>query len=46
MTIHSVNAPSTRGAVTEQQFNSGVPARDWKTIVCALASRTPSIGVL
>jgi hypothetical protein len=30
----------------KQPFNSGVPARAWKTIVCALASGMPSIGIL
>ena len=46
MTAHSLSIPSTRGPFTEQQFSSGVPARAWKTMVWALASRVPSIGVL
>src|SRR5688572_5327224 len=43
---HSVSMPQPRGPFTEQQFSSGVPWRDWKTIEWAEASRTPSIGVL
>ena len=46
MMAHSDNMPRPRGALTLQQFRSGVPARDWNTIVWCDASRTPSIGVL
>jgi hypothetical protein len=46
ITAHSESMPRARGPLTEQQFSSGVPARAWKTMVCAEDSRTPSIGVL
>src|SRR3982751_3561294 len=38
--------PSPRAAFTLQQFSSGDPGRDWKTISWKFALRTPSIGVL
>src|SRR5688500_15485206 len=42
----SLIIPNPRAPLTEQQFSSGLPARAWNTMSCALALRVPSIGVL
>ena len=46
ITAQSLIMPRPRAPFTLQQFSSGAPSRAWNTMSCALALRTPSIGVL